>query len=224
MGKIFIFFIIIAFFQNSTQAQRFRAGLSGGLVVTDVAGVSNGRDFQKLGYTFGGIVNSMLNEKNVLQFEINYITKGSQQRPDSANNGYYKLAFDYIEVPLIWKRRLNFTLFKKPVSRFDFEAGLSAGRLIRYSFISDNYTQSIDPNNFNKTDVSILLGLDYNFSSNFYFCLRYSNSVIPVTKRNTVTSPVFIPRTFNQGNNLVFQFALKIIFGSERNNVEPKTQ
>ena len=204
---------------NSTLAQRFRAGLTAAFVTTEVAGAnpSGVVHFQKLGYAFGGLVNTKINTKNMFQFEINYITKGSQQRPDSANNGYYRLEFDYIEVPLIWRHHMSFTIFKKPVSKFDFEAGVSVGRLVRNLYISsDNYPQAIDIKNYNQTDVSILFGLDYNFTTHWCLSLRYSNSVIPVTKRNPAPGPalVYLPVTFNQGNNLVFQFAIKYIFGT----------
>lgn len=220
--------IILSFvcYLNTITAQRFRAGLSGGAVATDVAGADtrdNDNDFNKLGFTVGGIVNTTFREKNTLQLEINYVQKGSLQRPDSTNNGYYKYTFNYIEVPLIFRRRLHFTLFKKPSNRFDIECGVSAARLVFSQFIgSNNYIQSFDPNEFNKTDVSILAGIDYNITSNMYFCFRYSNSVIPVTKKNPSPGPalVYLPVTFNQGNNLVFQFSFKYVFGNGENKIQ----
>lgn len=212
------------------MAQHFRAGLTGGAVVTDVAG-SGTRDnfthFNKLGFVVGAIVNSTFKENNTIQLEMNYIQKGSMQRPDSANEGYFKLSFNYLEIPILFRRRLHFTLFKKPSNRFELEAGASAGRLIFAELIGNtNYTQSIDPNNFNKTDVSILAGVNYTFNSNLYFSLRYSNSVIPVTKRNTSPGPtlVYLPVTFNQGNNLVFHFSIKYIFGKVENGSEVKIE
>lgn len=218
------------FILNVSIAQRFRAGLTAGAVATDVAGAGtrdNFTHFNKLGFTAGGIVNTTLNEKNVFQLEINYVQKGSLQRPDSANNDYFKLSFNYVEIPLIFRRHLHFTLFKKPSTRFDLEGGVSVGRLIYSELIGNtNYTQSIDPKNFNKTDVSILAGIDYNFNSNLYFCLRYSNSVIPVTKKNPAPGPalVYLPAAFNQGNNLAFQFSFKYIFSGGESNIETKTE
>lgn len=198
---------------NPLTAQHFRAGISAGPAVTDVAGTT-AKNFQKLGFTAGVLVNSALSQRNTLQLEINFTKKGSMQKPDSLNNGFFKLDLNYIEIPVLFKHRLQLTLFKKPISKFDLEFGLSAGRLIRYNYSANNYSQAIDPGSFNYTDLSLLFGIDYNFTSNFYFCLRYSNSVIPATKRNKVTSPLFLPATFNQGNNMVFQFVFKVIFGS----------
>jgi len=210
-----VLFLVLTFFflLNHLAAQHFRAGLSGGPAVTDVAGTT-AKNFQKLGLTVGVLVNSALSQRNTLQLEINFTKKGSMQKPDSLNNGYFKLDLDYIEIPILLKHRLQLTAFKKPITKFDLEFGLSAGRLIRYDYSANNYSQAINPNSFNYTDLSLLLGIDYNFTSNFYFCLRYTNSVIPATKRNKVTSPLFLPATFNQGNNMAFQFVFKVIFGS----------
>lgn len=215
-----VLFLYFLFFLNTAKAQRFKAGLSAGLTATDVAGADTrdgDNDFHKLGFTVGGIVNTRLNEKNVFQFEINYIQKGSMQPPDSLNNGYFKLAIDYMEVPMLLKHRIHFNIRKKPINGFDLEGGMSIGRMIRYTMVNEtNYLQTVDLSKINKTDVSIFAGIDYNFSSNFYFCLRYGNSVIPTIKRNSV--PLFLYRyTFNQGNNMVFQFAFKLIFGSTEN-------
>lgn len=227
--KLFNLTLLLLLILNVSIAQRFRAGLTAGAVATDVAG-SGTRDrfthFNKLGFIAGGIVNTAINEKNIFQLEINYVQKGSLQRPDSANNDYFKLSFNYLEIPILFRRHLHFTMFKKPSNRFDLEGGLSIGRLIYSELIGNtNYTQSIDPKNFNKTDVSILAGIDYNFNSNLYFCFRYSNSVIPVTKKNPAPGPtiVYLPATFNQGNNLVFQFSVKYVFGGIETSSETKT-
>ncbi len=217
--------LITILLPNTSLGQHFRAGLTGGFVGSDVAGAhtrGNKNQFNKLGFTIGGLVNFTISEKNTFQLEINYIQKGSLQRPDSANLGYFKYTFNYIEVPFIFRRRLHFTLFKKPSSRFDLGGGISIGRLLFSQFIGDNnYIQSFDTNEFNKTDVSILVGIDYNLTSNLDFCFRYSNSIIPVTKKNTSPGPtlVYLPVTINQGNNMVFQFCIKYVFGKSEGSI-----
>lgn len=219
--------IIVVFFFTTClcKAQRFNAGFTGGAAVSDVAG-SNTRDkgnhFNKLGFVAGGIVCSNLNDKITLQLEINYTTKGTLQKPDSANNGYFKLGLHYVEVPLIFRKRFHFTIFKKPTDRFCIEAGASLGRLVHYTYVNNNYLMAYDANNLNKTDVSLLAGIDYNISKNIYFCFRYSNSIIPVTKKNTPPGPgyIYLPVTFNQGNNMVFQFSIKFIFGNNGSNIQ----
>src|ERR1041385_1087462 len=88
-----IFFLTISFltiFSFPSAAQHFRAGIAAGPAITDVKGTDmhdGDVDFHKLGFSAGGVMNSVIDDQNSFQFEINYITKGSAQLPDSANQG-----------------------------------------------------------------------------------------------------------------------------------------
>jgi hypothetical protein len=207
--------IILCGVLTQLNAQRFRAGLSAGPVMTDIQGADTrdfDNDFNKLGFAAGGIVNLKLTEQNSFQFEINYITKGSMQKPDSANMGYYKLKLNYLEVPFIFRHRMEFVMNKKPRKHLETEFGASIGRMIKFDEIIDNYSQTFGPNNVHKTDISILFGLNYDINEHFYFGVRYANSVIPALKRNSI-NPYFVRYTFNNGNNMVWQLSLHFIFG-----------
>jgi hypothetical protein len=199
------------------HAQRFRAGISGGVNITDIDGADtrdNDNDFNKLGLSFGGIVTTSLNAKWNGQMELNFTQKGSLQPPDSNNNGYYKIAFSYVEIPVLVKRKIRFTIRKKPVEKMDFETGLSYGRVVNASLVGNsNYNLPVSSKYINYNDVSVLAGVNYYFTRNVFLCFRYSNSLIPVIRRN---APTYFNYTYtlNRGNNLVFQFALKILFGS----------
>lgn len=203
---------------NYAIAQRFRAGFSLGTTISDIDGtdtVDHDNDFHKLGFTAGGLVNMRLNSKNVLQMELNYTQKGSLQPPDSNNMGYYKISLAYIEIPLIIKRRLTIKTSKRTIDKIDLEGGASFGRLISHKVLDGNNYVAASPNSlFNFTDISLHLGLDYNFSDNFYFCFRYSNSVIPVIKRNSLVRSTAI-YTFNKGNNMVYQLGFKYVFSAK---------
>src|SRR3974377_2085409 len=102
-----IFFCEVAF----VHAQRFNAGFSLGAVASDIHGMDQrdrDNDFNKLGFTVGGIVNTKVNEKNIFQMEINYIQKGSMQNPDSAHMDYYKFVADYVDVALLFRHHMKF--------------------------------------------------------------------------------------------------------------------
>lgn len=200
---------------NSVNAQTFRAGFTLGAAATDIKGMDSrdgDNDFNKLGYTLGGIVNVRMNAKNDLQMEMNYIKKGTLQKPDSMNNGYYKLALDYVEIPLMLRHHMHFNMGKKIIDRFDWEVGASVGFMVRHTWIADGYLANFDDSRINKTDASLFVGLNYNFSSHFYISFRYSNSVIPSVKHDVIPG-YLIPYDINTGNNLVFQMSLKFIFG-----------
>jgi hypothetical protein len=218
MKRIIFYVFFILGISLQLNAQRFRAGISAGMVLSDIQGADTrdfDNDFNKVGFAAGGIVNTKLTEQNSFQFEINYITKGSAQRPDSANMGYYKLKMNYVEVPFVYRHRMEFTLNKKPRTHLEFEFGASVGRLIKFEEIRDNYPQTVSLDNVHKTDISILLGLNYDINEHFYFGVRYANSVIPALKRNSI-SPYFIRYTFNNGNNMVWQLSLHYVFGKTK--------
>jgi hypothetical protein len=218
MKKI-IYFLFFAFSFavaiSPVTAQTFRAGFSMGATGTDINSMDSrdgDNDFNKLGFLLGGIVNTSIDKKNMFQMEMNYIKKGTSQKPDSLNNNYYKLALDYIEVPLLLRHKIHFNIGKKPIDRFDLEIGASVGRMVRHSWIENGYPSTFDPTRINKTDVSLLVGFNYNFSSHACLSFRYSNSVIPAVKHDVIPG-YLLPYDFNAGNNMVIQMALKFIFG-----------
>ena len=203
---------------TTANAQVFHAGFSVGTTATDVGGMgtrNRGDHFHKLGYIFGAIVNTSPNDKNTFQMELNYVQKGSLQPPDSMNNGYYKLAVDYVDMAFLIRHHIHFNIKQKPVDKFDWELGASLGRMVRHTWNLDNYPAPLNLSNMNMTDVSVFGGIDYNFSSNVCLCIRYSNSVVPVIKHNAIP-PYLYDRLFNLGNNMALQLSIKCVFGGSK--------
>lgn len=213
------------------SAQKFRAGFSAGLVASDIAGAHTRihQRFHKVGFSAGLLGNVQIAKKTVFQLEINYIQKGSLQPPDSLNMGYYKIALHYVEIPVIFKRQVYINYKGKSVNKIDLEVGLSYGRLLKTTVIgSTNYSLPNGADYFNKNIVTLLAGVDYNFTRNMFFCFRYSNSLSPAVKRNAL-KPGFVSQTFNNGNNLALEFSLKFAFGgggqrSDAPKPEPSAQ
>ncbi len=212
-------FCLCLFIYHLNYAQQFNAGITTGLSASAINGFGNGH-FHKVGFIVGGLVNSKINDKNTAQFEINYIRKGSSQPPDSNNNGYYNVTLDYIEIPVLIRRKINFTIRKKPVDRFEFEYGASAGKLLRHTSVVNNYNIPSENKYYNPIDVSLLAGFNYKLGKSAYFSIRYSNGLIPAIKRNSPNLQ-FITYTYNNGNSMVLQFSLKFIFNGRKD--EPVT-
>lgn len=209
----------------TARAQKFRAGFTLGLDASTINGFNNNDHLHKVGVIAGAIINTSLTPNVIAQIEMNFIQKGSLQPPDSLGNGYKKVALSYIELPLILRRRLNFNVRKKPVLGFELEFGASVGRLVDVvSINSQNAAVPID--GIHKYDVSLLAGLNYVVSKNFYVSIRYSNSVIPVMDRSPARG-YLIYYTWNRGNNQALQFSLKFVFGGvgqAKPNVEGSDQ
>jgi hypothetical protein len=223
---IFVYWACLGFSQEK-EIGKFHAGLSFGAVATDINGADpkdGDNDFQKLGLTAGLLVNTKIAKSSIIQLELNYIQKGTMQRPDSLNHGYLKIALHYIEIPILIRQQIHFNYKGRRVNRVDLLAGVSVGRMI--------YNQSVDSTNsilpkeyvnkyYNSTDVSLLGGVCINVSKRFLIDLRYTNSLIPVIHKNPINAH-FFTYTFNKGNNMVFQMCLKFVFGPKGENSRPK--
>ena len=154
-----------------------------------------------------------------MQFEILYMQKGTWQPPiDSAHQDLYKLELAYIEVPLIFQHKFHIQVRSVSTDRFAFEFGPSIGALVHIeqnglyyrdgTYISGYFNDG----DYKKTDISLNAGINYNFFNNFMFNVRYSNSIIPITKNKDVFGN-FFRYTFNKGDNMVFSFSLRYLFG-----------
>ncbi len=203
------------------RAQHFMTGLSLGPVVSDVQGTDTrdyDNDFAKLGYTGGLFVNRTFGRNDILQLEINYIQKGAEQTPDSTNNGFFKLVLNYVEVPLVWRHRIRVNMNRKFYNNFEWELGASGGYLFSFSQNVSGYNLPLDRSSLNSVDISAIFGINYLISRNWYFGVRYTNSVIPVLRRNAIPAQVLssYPLTFNNGNNRVLEFCLRYVFGGGR--------
>jgi hypothetical protein len=227
MRALRLFYILLFLLTAVTgmQAQRFRAGLIGGVVCTDVAGfdlLDYDNDFHKGGFTFGGYVNAKINDRNSFQFEISYVGKGSLQHDvDSANNlnYFYLLQLHYIEVPLLYRHQFHIQVRSKETDRFAMELGPSLGAMVRIqqegAFFEGGayYSSYFNNDDFRKVELALHGGISYNFINNFYFDVRYSNSIIPVTKHK-INFDEFFRYTWNKGDNMVFSFTLRYLFGT----------
>lgn len=222
--KLIAFVFIIILWSSAANAQRFKAGVSGGMLASDVIGldlVDGDTDFNKAGFTFGGLVNTNLSPKNSLQMEIYFIQKGSYQPPDSTYSYYYKISLDYIEVALLYKHRIPVVVNQKPLDRVELEAGPSFGERLRIS--EEGYSAGNPGANYESpytsSDFGINFGISYFFSENFYFNFRYFSSIIPVAKHSVRFNDYFFS-TFNNGDNVALMFTLKYLFGKEEQKSE----
>ena len=205
------------FQSKNTFAQIFKPGIIVGAVTSDVIGIDQyDIDFHKAGFTAGGSLNAVLSVKNSLQFEILYTQKGSYQPADSTN-GYifYKLNLNYLEVPLMFKHKITFSIRKKPITNFYLEAGPSYGRLINVKQEGTYNYGSAYQNNFKDDEFAINLGVGCRLAKHLFVNVRYCNSITSVIRQNTgVSTNGFFWYTFNKGDNVLFSFTLRYVFSN----------
>jgi hypothetical protein len=144
-------------------------------------------------------VNRKLGGKTAVQFEIEYIQKGSR-RPVNDNNEYYLMRLNYIEVPLLF----NYYLGKK----WNLEAGFAFAALLS-GYQEDEAGEVKNAPDFNKADYLFCGGANYFITDHFLFNVRYSYSVTSMRANDENYSYYY----FTGGQyNKVLAFAFAYIF------------
>jgi hypothetical protein len=194
-----IFFLVIfLLFMNHLHAQKFDAGILAGLSTSQVDG-DDLSGFNKAGFKAGGFVSRKLGGKAALVFEIEYIQKGSR-KPVSADNEYFLMRLGYIEVPLLF----NYYVGKK----WNLEAGVAFAALVS-SYEEDETGEILHAPEFNRLDYLIAIGANYFITSNFYFNIRYSYSIVPMRgKTENYNYRYFIGGQYNE----VLAFTMGYVF------------
>ena len=178
------------------NAQKFKGGLLGGFTASQVSGDNLG-GFNKAGL-FGGVyTNIKLKENSALQFEIDYIEKGSRKNPNNKSSYSYKLNLTYIELPLLYKYIYSDVL--------TFETGTSLEVLIKEPFEEVNYGPASNKYSFNKQNMNFILGINYFFNENVKINFRYS-STLTVTPIRPHASGARIWYNWGQYNSVLVLF------------------
>jgi len=165
---IFIFFIAFLFTSKIQAQQRFNAGAKLGISTSQVAGDTYS-GFHKAGLAGGAFVKGKLNKKWTARFEIMYIQKGSKHNynEEAGDFTYYFLQLDYIEVPV---------LFEFHQKKFTFELGPGFGFLLKEK--EYNHVQDLTgARPFNKSEITVNIGISYILYKNLGMNWRYTNSV-----------------------------------------------
>lgn len=162
---------------SGLHAQRFNGGGFAGINTSQISGDELG-GFDKAGLYFGAFANVFSETKPYgWQLEVAYIEKGSRKlaKPDQGDFTSYKLNLNYVESYLLfryaWSRRLNF------------ETGPSFGVLVRSrEVLNDGNAASRldDGETFNRTDLSLNLGVYYRLTPSWSINVRFADSIIPV--------------------------------------------
>ena len=218
MKRFILLNVFITLFLLEASAQLFRAGILAGAAITDIAGadlVDRDNDFNKWGFSLGGLVNTNISPKSLIQMEIVYIQKGTSQLANLDSS--YIIALNYIDVSFVLKHTIRFKIKGIPRDRFGIEEGITTGTIVGSHFTYQSNDLPIT--NLNKIDLSLLLGINYKINSHLFLSLRYSNSIIHAIKHTSNYLNIYPYTTFNNGNNLVYQITLGYVFNKTKKNL-----
>ena len=194
----FAILLFFFFLSLSIKAQNFGGGLILGLSTSQVSGDNLG-GFNKAGLLAGGFVHLQLSKTIKGQMEMTFIQKGSNN-PNMNKNNYSDINLSYVEIPLLVKYQQSRSIA--------IEGGVEAAFLISAS-VNDIYGQvpTNSTREFNTTDISIFIGIDYYINPKLILNSRISNSIIPI--RSHASGATF---KLNKGQyNSVLSFSLHYI-------------
>lgn len=163
-----------------TSAQRFRGGLSGGLVASEISG-DNLAGPNKLGWYASVYTTTALSELSEIKLAIMYIEKGSRSVPDENNNFFeYRLSLQYVEIPITY--RIDITSFtqNRYLSKLVLEGGISASSVVGFTEQEGGSEIPEDGSReFHLLEGNILLGLSYPIGNIFDFQFGFSHALTP---------------------------------------------
>lgn len=196
LRKISIIFIIL-FFTNEMAAQKFKGGFIGGISTSQLSG-DRLEGFNKAGLLMGGFTSYSFSDKISAKLEIVYIQKGSRNPKKDYKHQY---SLDYIEIPLLLQYKIQPKIYV--------ETGIQVGILVRQKE-EDIYGEVEMARSFNKTDINLCIGLNYEFNEQWSLISRFSNTFILTPVRNHASNTTY---WYNKGQaNSVLSFACQYTF------------
>ena len=206
MRKSRLIIVILFLIQIKCVGQRFNGFVYTGISTSQVSGDALG-GFDKAGVILGaGVVSDVSrNHKTLVGMEIGYIQKGSRKPSKLAQGDVatYLLRLNYLEVPLYLKHAIT--------SKFYAYAGGAIGVLT--SSLEENEMGVSYDVPFNKFDVSILGGMEYEITSHWHMNLRLIQSVAPIREFGGEVPYAF----FDNGQyNTVLAFTLNYFFKTKK--------
>lgn len=194
--RILITTIFLFFFSAFLGAQEFNAGLSAGIVASQLDG-DKYAGYNKFGLQGGAYVNRYFTKKLSAQLSLLYKELGSREDNDEV---HYKSRLQYVIMPLT----IRYYHFKK----VDFEGGFSWGYLIKQYEEDINGYEIVNPVEFNKFDFCGIAGVNYKFTEKLSIGVTIQYSIIEVRP--------YIPQNINLrtgqfnhavGFSLAYQFS-----------------
>ena len=176
MKRLFfsIIFFILALF---AYTQNFNGGLKGGFAASQISG-DELSGFNKVGPVFGGWVNYYFGRSDALELEVYYTQKGSKKNPSDNDFQEYTLRLHYLEVPALYRHHFS--------SFFSVEVGPSFAVLVDYvEKNQDGEAAFAIYDDFDRIDLSVNLGLNFDIADKWAFNIRFNNSVLPVREHTS---------------------------------------
>lgn len=175
--------ILLIGYSGTLQAQRFSAGIVGGVNASQIDGDLLA-GFDKVGLTGG--IKVVVNLESIFDLNVEFLFSQRGSRPDIFTpeiDPDIKVHLDYAEIPVYltigdwWQEEGQY-------HKVSAQAGISYGRLISARTFDYFNTPGATLDNlvpfFNDNDLSWLVGLSYRMSENWGVTMRYTREITPL--------------------------------------------
>jgi hypothetical protein len=175
---IILFSCMLSSVQMNAQEQRFKAGAILGFNMSQLDG-DRSAGYNKLGIVGGLSLVILLAEKIDVNVELLYSQRGSRSSlvPDNSIVPF-KISTDFIEIPVLFNYK-DWQSDDGEYYKFHFHGGFSYGRLVRTAVDDDSPVSNLSQasEQFNKNDVSFILGATFYTGPHLAFTFRWSRSI-----------------------------------------------
>ncbi|HXK81545.1 MAG TPA: porin family protein [Bacteroidales bacterium] len=185
MIKKLILPVLLMFVFVNLNAQEFSAGVTGGMVISQVDGDSFG-GYNKFAGTGGLFVHNTLGDRWGFRMELKYIQKGSKA-VDQKNPGtlYYRVKLNYIEIPFLFEYNLHGLKIPPKIDlNFNNKLKITAGPSVAYLFNAieeDNPQYPNDATNtFTRVEIGGQIGFTYFIGEHLAFDYRFLYTFLPI--------------------------------------------
>ncbi len=173
-----------------TNAQEFGASIDAEVVASQIDGDRFG-GYNKFGFTVGGSVHRFFVKNTIgAKMGLRYVRKGSHSE-ETEHSQFYMTELHYAELPITafyrWKD-------------FEFEAGLSAGYLLKAKEDTDGYGLREPNYQYRKADVCAIAGVRYNLFGSIWANAQFNYSALAIRKYHSAQDSYMVS---GQHNNLL---------------------
>jgi hypothetical protein len=162
----------------------FKAAIVGGFTLSQIDG-DGLLGYDKVGISTGLKLNYNLNEKWGANFEMLYSQRGSQAGFLSSGDEIQKTHLDYIELPFYININ-DWWIEGEDYFKIRAHAGFSYGYMMNISSANGVFEEDID--NFNRSDVSGLVGVSYAINNRWSFTARFTRAFTKLFKSNKLVN------------------------------------
>lgn len=181
--NIKLYFFLFIFFFGCSQMHgqyKFDASIVGGFTLSQIDG-DGLLGYDKVGISTGLKLNYKFSDKWGANMEMLYSQRGSQAGFLRSGDEIQKTHLDFIEIP-VYINIYDWWIEGEDYFKIRAHAGFSYGYMMNITSANGVFEEDI--NNFNRSDLSGLIGVSYALNAHWSFTARFTRAFTKLFKSN----------------------------------------